>query len=187
MYRMFSERIVLFLSVIVSLLSVSCENHTAEESTQVETGYFPIHTFFQREVDSLQQSATKVEKTVGERDESETKTVTVGDWNTEMGAFLAVDLSKPAYINMFDVDSAANKIIYNAKSKDLDIQSLSISFNEHGEIEQVEITKQEDNMLYQNEEKLLYIRGQEYSMNKQQQILLLGSSQYQIVRRLVAN
>lgn len=182
-----SKMSFLFIGLVLAsclLLSSSCGNSKDANASVQSSDYYAIQSFFQQEVDSLKRINPMVYKTVGKDADQESKSMHIKDWNAEFGAFLSVDLSKPAYAGMYDVDSTAQQITYTAKSEDVDVQSMSINFDQAGQVVSVEIVRSEDNFLYQNSEQLSYLRGVEYTMSKQQHILLLGTSHYQIVGNL---
>lgn len=172
------------LAMAACLLLGSCNNSDNANSQEQHSGYYAIQSFFKQEVDSLNRSNPMVHKTVGKGTDEESKSIQIKDWNAELGAFLSVDLSKAAYTGMYAVDSTAQRINYTALSKDVDIQSLSITFDEQGQVASVVIVRNENNFLYQNKEKLSYVRGEEYAMSKEQHILLLGTSHYKITGNL---
>lgn len=157
----------------------SCSNKN--EQVGNKGSYYPIHDFFSQEVDSLKTKGPIVSKTVGKGSDRETKEVQITNWENEMGAFLSVDLSKPAYEGMYSIDSTDNSITYTAHSAEVDISSIYIEFDEQGQVDSIEIIKSADNILYQNKEKLTYKRGLSYSLTKDQNILMLGNRIYHIV------
>ena len=162
------------------LLSGSGESDDANASEN-DSKRDSVQSFFKKEADSLQQNTPIVQKTVGKDDDQETKVMHIKDWKAELGAFLSIDLSKAAYQDMYAVDSTAQQIIYNAKSDEVDIQWLSIDFDAAGQVSAMKVVRNESNFLYQNKEQLSYVRGKEYSIFKEQHILLLGTNKYQIV------
>ncbi len=175
--------------IICSLLAVavSCSKPHETATDANTSNYYPVQAFFKKEVDSLRQHNPTVQKTVGKDAEEETKTVHIKNWGAELGAFLAIDLTKATYAGMYEVDSTERQILYTAKSDDVDIQSLSILFDESHQVTTITAMKNEDNFLYQNREQLSYLRGKGYTLFKEQHILLLGTTQYQIVGKFDTN
>lgn len=183
---MYWYNIKLLLSFPVALLCgilllQSCAESDATNASENTSEYYAVHAFFKKEVDSLQHHNPIVQKTVGKDDDQETKVMHIKDWNAELGAFLSIDLSKAAYQDMYEVDSTAQQITYTAKSDEVDIQSLSIDLDAVGQVSAMKVVRNESNFLYQNKEQLSYVRGKEYSILKEQHILLLGTNKYQIV------
>lgn len=178
-----STSVVLLCGMV--LLS-SCGESDAANASENASEYYAVHSFFKKEVDSLQHNNPIVQKTVGKDDDQETKVMHIKDWKAELGAFLSIDLSKAAYQDMYDVDSTAQKITYTAKSDEVDVQSLSIDFDNAGQVSAMKVVRNESNFLYQNKEQLSYVRGKEYSIVKEQHILLLGTNQYQIAGSFTA-
>ncbi|MCL7987548.1 hypothetical protein M8998_06320 [Sphingobacterium sp. lm-10] len=176
------------LALVCSILLISScsKSDNGNTPTHNKSGYYAVHSFFQKEVDSLQQNNPTVRKTVGKGSEEETKTIHIKNWKAELGAFLSIDLSKPAYEGMYKVDSTAQKITYTALSEDVDVQSMSVSFDQLGQVESIVMVRNENNFLYQNKEQLSYLRGREYTMSKEQHILLLGTNRYHIVGSFIA-
>lgn len=181
-YRHIRKPILAICCFAVIACAVSCSSN--DTATGEKRDYYPIHDFFRKEVDSLQRANPTVSKSVGKGNEQETKEVHIKNWENEMGAFLSVDLSKPAYEGMYSVDSSDNSIIYTALSPDVDISLLHIGFNAQGQIDSIEIVKSTSNILYQNKEKLTYKRGVSYTLTKNQDILLLGANVYHIIGEL---
>lgn len=160
---------------------ISCESE--KKATFHSDQYYPLHAFFLEEADSLQRASPTISKTVRKDGDRESKEVNIRDWKTELGAFLAIDLSKPVYRDAFEVKSDGQTTRYLARHSSTDIRSVVIEQDTTGRPEKVIIEKKADNFLYQNQEKLEYVRNGYYLLKKDQNILLLGKSEYQIEGR----
>lgn len=163
----------------VALAFCACSDEKKTDSTSA-TDYFPTHDFFQAEVERLSAASPAVHKTVGKNGDTEVKDVAISNWENELGAFLSVDLNKPALKDAFEVDSSERSIRYTAKDPELEIQSVLIVLDTTQRPQRIEISKQSDNILYQNKEELKYITDSSYQLIKEQDILFLGKNNYQI-------
>lgn len=162
------------------LILSSCESNKSSSHSEQ---YYPLRTFFLQEVDSLQRNSPIVSKTVRKDNGEEHKEIEIHDWENELGAFLSIDLSKPVYRDAFEIISGARTTRYLARDDSHDIRSIVLEKDSMGHLEKVSIERIADNFLYQNQEKLEYVRNGYYLLKKEQKIFLLGKSEYQIEGR----
>lgn len=160
-------------AVMLSCTSASVEN---QHNTDPE---FDIPTFFKNEIMLLDSTAPKVTKTVLKDSISETKELVVADWQKELASFSAVDLNKPAYQHAYSKDSSANSVTYTFRDPSADLSLVRIDY-EAGAPVAFTIKRQSKNLLYNTEEKLEYVKGKSYSIDKVQTVKLLGSQHYHI-------
>lgn len=143
------------------------------------TKEFDFPSFFQQEIGLLNTLQPQVDKTVIKDSTSETKNLVIEDWNKELSSFLSIDLNKPAYRGAYQKDSADNVVIYTFTDSTLDLSSIRVVYKDHIPATLM-IKKETKNLLYDTKESLEYVRGKRYSIDKRQNVKILGSHQYKI-------
>jgi hypothetical protein len=175
----------LFLLIGSVLLFWSCNNEKSVQQTKGST--LSLDSFFNAEIEKLTKLNPTVEKTVAKDLDSETKSLKIANWHTELSGFIAADITKDADPNLYDFKEVDCKTIYKAKDDRLAIQYLAVEHDLNGKIKQVVIERKVDNSLYSSNEKLTYDVDSSYQIEKDQDILILGKSQYKIRGKLKSN
>lgn len=165
--------------LITGLACLSCKSPRLDKPVHHDQ-YYPLHAFFQAEKDSLERANPRIQKQVSKDGAAEQKTLQNIDWTIELGPFLSVDISKPVYQGAFQVISTDSTLTYRAIDESIDIRQITIQKDTSDLVTGIIIDRKTDNLLYQNTERLTYIPAVQYSLDKSQKILFLGSSRYQI-------
>ncbi len=180
------QHIKLFKTVLASLiistvLFSSCSNapDSSQNNSLQNKEYFDIKTYFEKEIEKLNEEKPLIKKTVLKDSEEETKDIEIKDWETELNAFLSVDLQKPVYSEQFSIKKEGNFEIYTTKDPKLDLQFIKIT-KENGQVSRIVIHKKVGNMLYKTTEKLEYKENGFYTIEKEQNIRILGTNNYVI-------
>ncbi|UZJ64520.1 hypothetical protein OKW96_19475 [Sphingobacterium sp. KU25419] len=110
----------LFLLIGSVLLFWSCNNEKSVQQTKGST--LSLDSFFNAEIEKLTKLNPTVEKTVAKDLDSETKSLKIANWHTELSGFIAADITKDADPNLYDFKEVDCKTIYKAKDDRLAIQ-----------------------------------------------------------------
>src|SRR5690606_13393364 len=140
--------------------------------------YFDLETYFLEEIQRLQKDNPTIKKTVWIDGVPETKSLKISKWANELDLFLNSDINKPAWRNSYQVDSTQNQLIYKANEKGLRTRWIQIRKNAQGDLVQISIRNETDNMIYRTEEILNYFSDSLYSIEKNQRVRILGKHQY---------
>ncbi len=127
-----------------------------------------------------------VTKTVNHNGLTETKSLKIKNWGSELSLFTASDINKPSWRDSYDSITNGEMLTYKAKTADLKTQSLIITKN-NSKIKAIHIFNHTKNMLYETSEELVYFPDSLYRINKNQHVLLLGSNRYIITGRFKKN
>lgn len=174
-----------FLFIGTVLLFWSC--NTDKPVQQQKGSTLSLDSFFNAEIEKLTKLNPTIEKTVVKDQDSETQSLKIANWNSELSGFIAADITKESDPSLYDFKEVDCKTIYQAKDTRLAIQYLAVEHDLKGKIQQVIIKRKVDNSLYSSNEKLTYNVDSSYQIEKNQDILVLGKSQYKIVGKLKSN
>ncbi len=163
-------------SVFVLLLLYSCS--TPEQ--QQDKPYTDLKGFFTLEAGRLAHERLRVDKTVSRNGSAERKKDLLPDWKTELDLFRESDINKPAWKTSYQVREDTSGVSYTAVDTSLKTRYIHIRKDNNGNIAAVRISNRVKNYLYQSSEELEYVRGKEYSINKKQSVLILGSNEYRV-------
>lgn len=164
------------LALTVSFYSCSNKQESIRNPVASE---LDIPYFFEKEIEKLQQENVKVVKTVYKDTISETKTLQINKWATELASFSNVDINKAAYRNTFTKDSTDNKVTYTFNTPKVDLLKVEIAYT-NGKPTDLIIQRSAENLLYTTREVLRYTTGKSYSIEKMQSVRILGTSKYKI-------
>jgi len=167
-----------FLGLIGCCACTGPDNTPA--SSAMASSYFSLEEFFRSEATRLTKLAPTVEKTVSRNGMSEGKSVQINDWKNELALFMDSDINKPAWQNSYRVDSTDRLLTYTSTDPGLRTQKISIEKDENEKVKHIAVFNHASNMLYQTEEHLDYYPDSLYQIHKQQQVRLIGESQYSI-------
>ena len=168
------------IALAITAFSYACTSGSAEGSKQQVKSQVDIPAFFAQEITALQKRNPQVLKTVKKDSISETKTVHIASWTNELASFASVDLNKPAYAGYLKKDSLEGLVSYTSTNPSLDIKSVQLSYGSNGELSELRMEKQTENLLYRTEETLIYLPNKRYQLEKKQHVLLLGDKYYYI-------
>lgn len=157
----------------------ACSSPAPVAEPLAEDQLFDIPSFFQKEIDALTKLQPQISKTVMKDKVKENKTLKIKSWDTELSSFKGIDLRKTAYKGFIHRDSAEDKVIYTFTDDKIDLSKVEITYQHHQPYA-ITIERKVDNLLYNTVEKLNYIKGKSYSVEKQQKVLVLGESNYAI-------
>ena len=168
-------------SFLIIVLFSSCFSKAKE--TKQPKFYFDLKGYFSNLATTLNQENPEINKTVSKNDLKENKRIKIPNWNEELALFMEADINKPAWKDSYTKDSSATKIIYKSNDADLKTQKIEISLI-NGKPTRIHIETSADNLLYQTKENLDFYPDSLYSIQKKQNVILLGENNYQIVGKM---
>lgn len=160
----------------IAALFVSCGPSTPASTANSES-YVDIPAYFKAEIERMKQSNPTVEKTVKKDSISETKTLQIANWDNELSSFVSIDLNKPAYRGIFQKDSVDNKVTLTTNDPKIDISHVEIDYQD-GKPVAFLIKRSSKSSLYATHETLYYKQNEQYSLEKKQDIKVLGEKYY---------
>ncbi|BAU53166.1 hypothetical protein [Mucilaginibacter gotjawali] len=140
-------------------------------------GGFDLTGYLKKDAAMLNKLNRPVDKTVTHNGVTETKTVHIADWSSELGLFIDADINKPAFKNSYQVIDEDGLLVYKAKEKDLKVRELIIK-RTGGGIRYVLIYNKVENPLYKTTQKLTYFPDSVYRIETVQHVKLLGTNTY---------
>lgn len=149
-----------------------------KSDTQDKPKYFAIKKYFQEEANRLSTTNPTVSKTVAQNNISQQKNIKIDDWESELELFLASDINKPAWRDSYKTISSLSKVEYIAKDKNLRTRKIIILYDLKGKPKQISIYNKTKNTLYNSEEKLYYYPDSAYTVQQQQNVLVMGKNSY---------
>ncbi|WP_312331833.1 hypothetical protein [Sphingobacterium sp.] len=168
-----------------ALLFWSCGSPSATKSHKKSSDIFSVDSFFNGEVNRLQQLNPAVLKSVSKDGEKEQRELKIGSWKNELSAFQAADISKNFDPTLYEVKAVDCVTEFTAKKKDLQIQKLRIEFDKNEKVKHIHIVKKITNSLYDSQEKLDYFSDSLYRIVKLQDVQGLDANQYEIVGKFI--
>jgi hypothetical protein len=168
-------------SVLILFMLISFFPACTPDNIQDGAGakYFNLKNYFKSQVAQLNKLNRPLLKTVTHNKVSESKTVTIKNWDAELSLFIASDINKPAWKDSYIVQDTGDALIYIAKTPDLKTRRIVID-KKGGKIRWIYIINHTKNMLYQTSEWLSYFPDSAYVIQKYQKVRLLGANNNRI-------
>lgn len=149
------------------------------KETGAELKYFDIKEYFKTQADKLQAQNPLVNKSVKHNGTTESKRLSIGNWERELSSFTESDINKPAWKSSYSIDSSANTVTYKAKLPELKTREVVIS-KKDGKVAGIVIVNDTKNLLYNTSERLSYYPDSCYIINKTQTVKVIGANSYEI-------
>jgi len=169
-------------TVVLTILCIfsipSCKPDNLKEGALKE--YFDIKGYFEKNIAQLKKQHNTITKTVVHNGRSESKSVEISNWDTELALFSESDINKPAWTGNYAIQDSAGTIVYTAKDPELRTRRIVISKKEKSGIKQISIYNEVNNALYNTRETLNYFPDSAYTIEKYQKVKLLGANSYKI-------
>lgn len=181
----------IWLAVLLISGFFSCDrNSTASNDSDpalaqvvVDSPFFSLQKYFEREAERLSARSALVQKDVSINGKMESKTVRDLNWNDEFSVFMASDINKPAWIDLYKTDSTLLETHYSTQDKDLKTKSIKIKKDSLQRVKAIIISNLTQNNLYTTEEKLYYYPDSLYIIETNQAVRALGDNIYKITGR----
>jgi len=172
----YKSRAIFILIVAASALS-ACKPEIKQSRSSLK--YFDLKGYFERDSARLTQLNKPVLKSVKHNGETETKTVRIANWGTELSLFKESDINRPAWKNSYSVLADSNLVIYKALEPDLKTKEILIKLKA-GKVKYIMIINDTKNLLFKTQEKLSYFPDSLYLIQKAQTVRFLGANNYDI-------
>jgi hypothetical protein len=156
---------------------------TKEDSKNVPGKYFDIRAYFEQEAIRLQKQNPTIEKTVSQNSQLEKRLVNIKDWKSELELFSESDINKPAWKNSYLIRKNRSSVEYISTDNNLKTRKIEIYYSEKGAVNQIAIFNKTSNLLYTSHEKLTYYPDSLYTINKEQNVQIIGKNEFTISAR----
>lgn len=174
-----------FLSLCCGFfILTACELPTLDSKNQSNRAFFDLKAFFDQEIAALEQDSFVLKKTVTHQGSSNLKTITPKSWEDELRIFKNCDINRPAWYDLYQVDSTmdANGLVrlrYQALEDKLSTRDLDIQWKD-GQVHSISIVSHNNNAIYQAQQYLTYIPKEQYTVKKMQDVRLLDDAEFMI-------
>jgi len=164
---------MLFLTALFLFAAAGCTVDQAPEE-KLENPFFDLRTYFNQQVERLQETQPPVEKTVSfESDTLKTQLDSL-DYGRELEVFLNADINRAAWWDKYRIDSVEEagqlrKIQYTATDASLRVDTLSVFFQEE-KVSRIEVQTSSEGFTADREQRLLYDPEQGYRIETKQDI-----------------
>lgn len=163
-------------------------NQQKETEHSKETYYFNLKDYFHKEAQILSIQRPRILKQVSRNESHEKKEIRIEDWERELALFLESDINKVAWRYSYDEINHYNDnqdtLKYVSKDTSLRTQEIVI-IRKDSVIKEIAIKNKVENYLYTSREELYYYPDSLYKIQKNQQVIVLGSNNYQISGRFL--
>jgi hypothetical protein len=168
-----------FLTLLIMLFQAcSPDSSPTPTSDPKENQYYDLKSYFEEEVDRLNQSAPSVVKTVTLNDDEEQKETEIADFSKELLIFSESHINKVSWWGKYAGDTSyyqngqISTIIYTAGEEELKTKSVRISFSISGEIDSLFILNSTDNPTISTYQELIYLPNKKYEIFSQEKVAL---------------
>jgi len=162
---------------LVLILATACKPDIKETGAALK--YFDIKGYFTAETSRLKKLDKPVVKTVTHNGASETKTIHINNWGTELDLFIGSDINRPAWKDSYTITCSDNFFIYKAKFPELKMRQMVIK-KDKDVVKWILIFNRTKNILYQTTEKLSYFPDSLYLIEKDQKVRLMRKNKYKV-------
>ncbi len=161
--------IVIFLFIAIG--STSCEE-LANQSLPNDVVFFDLKAFMTQEINRLNSQKPTVKKTTGVNGQTETKTLQLKDFQTELKIFQEADINKLAWIDKYQADSVfvGNQLLsiaYTAMENKLTTKELKVDFKD-GVVSKIHVATKASSIVTDVEKQLIYEPDIRYSILSKQ-------------------
>ena len=157
----------------------SCSEPAPKMALINDAELFDIPSFFDKEITLLKGANPKILKSVSKDHQSEEKLMHIESWDNELSSFKTIDLRKGVYKGFVKKDSIDNMVTYTFQNDDVDSSKVKIGYKD-GSAFQIVIERRVNNLLYDTQEILSYTVGENYTVEKIQDVWILGENKYRI-------
>jgi hypothetical protein len=155
------------------LFLMSCKQ--ADDKAQKPV-YIDLETYFKSEVERLSKKKSLVNKTIRQNGTTESKNKIEIDWLNELSLFISSDINKPAWKDSYTITQNTGQLSYYAKDPNLRTREIQVNKDPKGNFKRIFIKNINKNYLYESTEVLVYIPDSIYSIEKKQNVILLGKN-----------
>lgn len=166
------------LSLLLLAFMCSCNSPTPK-GQNISSAYFDIKGYFDSETSRLSKLNPTIVKTVGINGSTESKSLKIKDWKSELSAFTDADINRASWKGLFEVSKSDTLIEYSTTNEKVPIRDVKLYLRK-GKIDRIVVVKQNENYLYKSTDTLSYHSGSLYRIQKQQNIRFLSDKNYLI-------
>lgn len=166
-----------FVIIVLALYCAACRPDVKETGASLK--YFDLKGYFTAEIAGLTRLNKPVAKTVTHNGVTESKTVYIRNWGSELDLFMGSDINRPAWKNSYTITCSNDFLIYRAKLPDLKMRQMVIK-KEENRVKWILIFNRTKNLLYHTTEKLSYFPDSLYLIEKDQKVRLMGNNKYKV-------
>jgi hypothetical protein len=142
--------------------------------------YFDLKGFFTADVARLNKLKKTVVKTVTHNGVTQSKKVSIDNWERELDLFIGSDINRPAWKDSYNITISGNILLYEAKYPELKMRQMLIK-KDKDKVKWILIfNRTKRNLLYQTYEKLSYFPDSLYTIEKDQRVRLMGHNTYTV-------
>jgi hypothetical protein len=147
----------------------------AAYSEQTKPVFFDLKSFIKQEIERLKNIKT-VEKTVTVNGKSETKKVSISNWEDELAPFTNSDINRPAWKDKYRLKEGliaqeGKFKRYEATDENLKTRVLGVKLTDDDKILTVFIENNEESAVSSASQKLTYNVGKSYKIESKQKTL----------------
>lgn len=175
--RLFFERragrVIRFAVTLLLFGAAGCAVDQAPEE-KPENPFFDLRTYFNRQIERLQEAQPPVEKTVRFEGKTQTEQLDSLDYSRELEVFLNADINRAAWWDKYRIDSVREggrlqAVHYTATDESLRVDELSVFFSEE-QVSRVEVKTSSEGFTADREQKLVYNPQKGYHIETMQDI-----------------
>lgn len=170
----------IFLLSFLGLILGGCSSNASEnEEIVVDSPFYDLRTFFNKEIERLTKEQPRVLKRVAIQEKKEEKQFDQLDYKQELQVFVDSDISKVAWFDRYEMDTiqknqSLKELVYTAKSPKLKTRIIRISFDDQQAVKEVKMAIGTENQVAGAKKELTYTTNQGYKIETVQS--LIGSS-----------
>lgn len=155
------------LSFSITLFSLLISCGGPEKNPVNDSRFFNLNGYFNEQVAELEKLNTPITKTIMHNGKTETITEQNVDWNTELKPFLEIDITLPAHILSYSIDSLvegnSTTLYYTAKDSTPLLRNIVIKLN-NGNPDSIYIRKVISNSYVSSMETMSYFGNGNYEL-----------------------
>lgn len=166
---------LLFCGLALALASCTPK----EQETKHAKSYFDLEGYFKKEAARLQKANPAISKTVMVGGQSETRKITIANWEKEFDLFIQADINKAAWHGSFKATAVNGTQVYTSQNAKVPVKKLEVRFR-NNKVSAIRIFVRNTNDLYTSNDSISYYPDSLYQIKKTQQIRLSADKKYEI-------
>lgn len=161
------------------LLFYGCVDTNQNQTADQGKYFFDLKGYFQKEAVRLSAQKRPVLKEVIRNNSKERRELLI-NWNRELELFSESDINKAAWKDSYRRVDSGHVVAYVATDDELRTKKILLEKGPDGKLKHIEINNHTSNFLYSSTEKLSYYPDKGYTIEKTQQIRVIGRNHYTI-------
>ncbi len=178
-----------FLFFFLIGVLAACQSNGPAPEKAPELPFFDLQSFFEAEIQRLNEKQPRLQKTVMVNDKEESQTLSRLAYDQELSVFLNSDINRPAWYDKYQIDSVRKdnqlaRLEYTAQDPDLRVRKIQVHFA-GDEVSAVIIDKKTDNIVARSGQHLEYRPDEGYQIQSRQQTTISKEQDLEINVRFV--